>query len=95
MSKSRIVSIRLKKKEVITYAQNERQQKPSQNYPYRLRISNRREAGTYCLSDCFEIASIQKAIEEQKNTLKEKKTALKKAEKGSATPPKKVADAKA
>ena len=28
-----------------------------------------------------EIASIQKAIEEQKNTLKEKKTALKKAEK--------------
>ena len=29
----------------------------------------------------IEIASIQKAIEEQKNTLKEKKTALKKAEK--------------
>ena len=28
----------------------------------------------------IEIASIQKAIEEQKNTLKEKKTALKKAE---------------
>ena len=31
----------------------------------------------------IEIASIQKAIEEQKNTLKEKKTALKKAEKRS------------
>lgn len=33
-----------------------------------------------------EIASIQKAIEEQKNTLKEKKTALKKAEKEAASP---------
>ena len=32
-----------------------------------------------------EIASIQKAIEEQKNTLKEKKIALKKAEKEVAT----------
>ena len=45
----------------------------------------------------IEIASIQKAIEEQKNTLKEKKTALKKAEKEVASlEAKKVkADAKA
>ena len=43
------------------------------------------------------IASIQKAIEEQKNTLKEKKTALKKAEKEVATleAKKAKADAKA
>ena len=44
-----------------------------------------------------EIASIQKAIEEQKNTLKEKKTALKKAEKevASLEAKKEKADAKA
>ena len=44
-----------------------------------------------------EIASIQKAIEEQKNTLKEKKTALKKAEKEAASleAKKAKADAKA
>ena len=45
-----------------------------------------------------EITSIQKAIEEQKNTLNEKKTALKKAEKEAASPWKRKkakADAKA
>ena len=44
-----------------------------------------------------EIASIQKAFEEQKNTLKEKKTALKKAEKEAASleAKKAKADAKA
>ena len=44
-----------------------------------------------------EIASIQKAIEEQKNTLKEKKTALKKTEKevASQEAKKAKADAKA
>ena len=42
-----------KRKEVITYAQNERQQKPSQNqYHQRLRILDRREAGIYRFPDC-------------------------------------------
>lgn len=41
-----------KRKEVITYAQNKRQQKPSQNYPYRLRIPDCREAGIYHFPDC-------------------------------------------
>ena len=42
----------LKRKEVITYAQNERQQKPSQNqYHQRLRIPDCREAGDYCVSE--------------------------------------------
>lgn len=40
-----------KRKEVITYAQNKRQQKPSQNYPYRLRIPDCREAGIYHFPD--------------------------------------------
>ena len=73
----------LKRKEVITYDQNERQQKTSQNqYHQRLRIPDcRKERTGQVVNLTTEIASIQKAIEEQKNTLKEKKTALKKAEK--------------
>lgn len=45
--------IAYKRKEVITYAKNERQQEPSQNqYHQRLRIPDRREAGIYRFPDC-------------------------------------------
>ena len=41
-----------KSKEVITYIQNERQQKPSQNQYYqRLRNPDRGETGGYCVSE--------------------------------------------
>ena len=44
-----------KRKEVITYPQNERQKKPSQNqYHQRLRIPARREAGDYCISEYWD-----------------------------------------
>ena len=61
---------------------------------YAFQIAEKQEA---IASLTAESASIQKAIEEQKNTLKEKKTALKKAEKEVATleAKKAKADAKA
>ena len=86
-----------KRKEVITYAQNERQQKPSQNqYHPRLRIPDCREARIYYFLTA-EIASITANIDTLKADLKEKKTALKKAEKEVATleAKKAKADAKA
>ena len=43
--------ITIKEKRLTAYAQNQRQQKPSQNYLYRLRISDRGEAGDYCVSE--------------------------------------------
>ena len=52
--------------------------RPKTNNDYASQIAEKQE---YITSLTAEIASIQKAIEEQKNTLKEKKTALKKAEK--------------
>ena len=79
------------------YAQNERQQKSSQNqYHQGLRISDRREAGDYCVSEYWDRIHPE-AIEEQKNTLKEKKSALKKTEKevASLEAKKAKADAKA
>ena len=83
-----------KRKEVITYAQNERQQKPSQNYPYRLRIAEKQESIVFLTA---EIASITANIDSLKADLKEKKTALKKAEKevASLEAKKAKADAKA
>ena len=77
--------MKFKRKEVITYAQNERQQKPSQNQYYqRLRNSDCREAGDYCVSGYRE-SSITANIDTLKADLKEKKAALKKAEKEVAT----------
>ena len=49
---------------------------------YAFQIAEKQEAIAFLTA---KTASIQKAIEEQKNTLKEKKTALKKAEKEVAT----------
>ena len=68
--------------------------RPKTNNDYASQIAEKQE---YITSLTAEIASIQKAIEEQKNTLKEKKTVLKKAEKEVASlEAKKVkADAKA
>ena len=43
-----------KRREVITYVQNERQQKTSQNYPYWLFNLDRREAGIYRIFDCWD-----------------------------------------
>ena len=56
--------------------------RPKTNNDYASQIAEKQE---YITSLTAEIASIQKAIEEQKNTLKEKKTALKKAEKEMAS----------
>ena len=86
----------LKRKEVITYAQNKRQQKTSQNYPYDYasQITEKQESIT---SLTAEISSITANIDTLKADLKEKKTALKKAEKEVATleAKKAKADAKA
>ena len=70
----------LKRKEIITYAQKKRQQKPSPNYPYRLCISvaEKQESIT---SLTAEISSIIANIDTLKVDLKEKKYALKKADK--------------
>ena len=78
------------------YAQNKRQQKPSQNYPYLLRISDRGETGAIASLNT-EIASITADIDTLKTDQKEKKTALKKAEKevASLEAKKATADAKA
>ena len=69
-----------KRKDVITMPRT----KGSKNRPktnttkdYASKIAEKKEQ----VVNLTEIASIQKAIEEQKNTLKEKKSALKKAEK--------------
>lgn len=49
-----------KRKEVITYAKNERQKKTSQNqYHQRLRIPDRREAGDYCVSEYWRILEVR------------------------------------
>ena len=52
--------------------------RPKTNNDYASQIAEKQE---YITSLTAEIASIQKAIEEQKNTLKEKKAGLKKAQK--------------
>ena len=87
----------LKRKEVITYAQNERQQKPSQNYPSPTTHPRSRKSRNAITSLTAEIASITANIDTLKADLKEKKTALKKAEKEVATleAKKAKADAKA
>ena len=71
-----------KRNEVVTYAQNERQQEPSQNQYYASQIAEKQESIT---SLTAEIASITANIDTLKADLKEKKTALKKAEKEVAT----------
>ena len=64
----------MKKERGYTYAKNQRQQKPPKTNitkDYATQIVEKQET---IASLNTEIASIQKAIEEQKNTLKEKKT---------------------
>ena len=49
-----------KRKEAITYAKNERQQKSSQNqYHQRLRIPDCREAGIYRFPDCSDHSGVR------------------------------------
>ena len=68
-----------KRKEVITRPRTKgSKNRPKTNNDYASKIVEKQET---IASLNTEIASIQKAIEAQKNTLKEKKTALKKAEK--------------
>ena len=56
--------------------------RPKTNNDYESQIAEKQEQITALTT---EIASIQKAIEEQKNSLKDKKTALKKAQKEEAS----------
>ena len=83
----------LKRKEVITYAQNKRQQKTTHT-DYASQIAEKQESIT---SLTAEISSITANIDTLKADLKEKKTALKKAEKevASLESKKAKADAKA
>ena len=74
----------IKKERGYHYAQNERQQKPSQNSTtndYASQIAEKQESIASLTTEIASIAANIDDFEEQKNTLKEKKTALKKAEK--------------
>ena len=75
-----------KRKEVITMPRtkgSKNRSKTNTTKDYASQIAEKQEQITTLTT---EIASIQKAVEEQKNTLKEKKIALKKAEKEAASP---------
>ena len=80
-----------KRKEVITRPRTKgSKNRPKTNNDYASKIVEKQET---IASLNTEIASIQKAIEEQKNTLKAKKTALKKTEKEVASLEAKKAEA--
>ena len=86
-----------KRKEVITYAKNERQQEPSQTNTPKITHPRSQRKQESIVSLTAEIASITTNIDTLKADLKEKKNALKKAEKevASLESKKAKADAKA